>query len=167
MLIVTTRYTTAEHIPIEIITDSEEVWTIPTYPSNTNFDIAVQEFLDNGGVIEPYDQYYGFSDDDLREGNYVLNAALADGQIQLAEETPVAGPTLTTRQTEKENLRRNNRGKRNNKMTDADDVMADHVDSIMDVLDQADDEVENLSRPELEAWDGSTIIWPVWVSPPG
>jgi len=167
MIITAARYNTPEHVPIIVTMDTGVIQTMPSYPSGSHYDVPMQEFLDNGGVIEPYDQYYGVSDDQLRIEKYNLNAEAAQASVEAAEATPVAGSTLDGRQTEKENLRRNNRAKRNNKMTDADDAMADHVDEIMDTLDQADDEVENLSRPELEAWDGSTIIWPVWVSPPG
>ena len=167
MIITTARYTTIEHIPIELIMDTGSKITMPVYPSNTHYDAAMQEYLDGGGQIDAYDQYYGITDEALREQKYNLNASLADSEVEAAEATPVQGPTLDTRKTEKENLRRENRGKRNNKMTDADDEMADHVDSVMDVLDQADDEVENLNRTELEAWDGSTIVWPVWTPPAG
>jgi len=166
-MITAARYNTPEHVPIIIVQDSWQETLIPSFPSGTYYDAAVQEFLDGGGQIDAYDQYYEITDESLREQKYNLKASLADSEVEAAEATPVQGPILDTRKTEKENLRRENRGKRNNKMTDADDEMADHVDSIMDVLDQADDEVENLDRTELEAWDGSTIVWPVWTPPAG
>ena len=164
MTITAARYSDETTIPVTIVENGQDVF-MPAFPSGTSYDRLVQEFLDVGGVIDPYDQYYGISDDKLREEKYNLNAELAQTEVEAAEATPVVGPTLDPRKREKENLRRNNRAKRNNKMTDADDVMADHVDDVGDVLDQADDEVENLNRAALEAWNGSTIVWPMWVPP--
>jgi len=164
-MIISARYTEADHVQIRLMLDTGYDAFMPLYPSNTNMDMDMKIFLEDGGVIEDYDEYWNVSDVELQDIKYQLNAELANVEIQAAETVPIQGPTLTPRKRDKENLRRNNRAKRNNKMTDADDIMANYVDSVMDVLDNADNEVENLVRLELEAWDGSTIVWPIWEPP--
>lgn len=147
----------------QIIVD--EAVTMP-WPSHTHWDAKVYAWQDAGNNITAYNQYSTLTDGELRLHKYTLNATLADVQIQTAEHEPSAGNVLDDRNADKENTRRSNRGKRNAGMTDADDAMADYVDEIMDTLDTADDTVESLIRSELEAWDGSSIIWPTWTPPP-
>jgi len=164
-MIISARYTTVDHDHLVITLDNGDTVFLPHYPSFTRYDVELTAFIDSGGFITDYDEHYGKSDAAIRIEKYNTNSDLADIEILAAESQPTQAPVLTAAKVKKENTRRLNRAKGILKLTDADDALADHIDTIMDVLDSADDTVENLTRAELYTWDGSTITWPVWTPP--
>jgi len=141
--------------------------TIPNDPENRDFQTMNQEIEDGEAQIIPWTQYRDISDDDLRTQRYNEDAAYADTLIFEAESQQTQGTVWDNRKTNKENGRRNNRGRTKDKITDADDYLADYIDRVFDDLDQADDSVENLGRDGLEAWDSATSAsWTAWIPLP-
>ena len=102
MTIIAARYSDETSIPIIVTLDTGSEIRMPSYPSGTHYDRQMADFLDGGGTIVDYDQYYGISDNDLREQKYNLNAELAQAQVEAAEATPIQGTTLDGRETKKE-----------------------------------------------------------------
>ena len=148
----------------QIIVDEQ---TTMHWPSNTNWDRKVHDWIDAGNTIDPYDPHYGIDTEQIRANKYLLNADLADGQIEVAQSNPVQGVQLDERETRKAAARRDNRAHQQNGITDQDDALADHIELIYDAQDQADDAVENMTRAQLIAYDGSSISWPTWTPPTG
>lgn len=107
----------------------------------------------------------GVSDEDLRNTRYAENAAYADAWILPAKLNPVQGQTYTEREVQKQENRRNNKGRANDitKVSDADDYLFNWIDTVYDSLDLADDAVETADRATLEAYDPATaVVWPAW-----
>lgn len=162
-MITNIRYTTADNISVALIDNGSEWFT--AYPIEGEFEEKANAWYADGNTITPYDEFYGWSDEHLLARAYEINLGLGQAQVEAAEATPSNGVSLSPNNTRKENTRRNNRAKRNAGMTDADDAMADYVDSVMDAIDLGDDAAEVADRATLETWDGSGMTFPIW-SPP-
>jgi hypothetical protein len=137
---------------------------IPADEGNRDFQRMQAEVATGDATIIPYDD----SDEeleDLKESAYAENSAYAAGVVRTAESNPTGTP-LSERGTEKQNLRRDNRSKGKNKLTDDDDHLSDFLDTVADVLDNADDAVEDAEKAALEVWDSSSFGWPEWAPLP-
>ena len=104
----------------QIIVDEQ---TTMHWPSNTNWDRKVHDWIDAGNTIDPYDPHYGIDTEQIRANKYLLNADLADGQIEVAQSNPVQGVQLDERETRKAATRRDNRAHQQNGITDQDDAL--------------------------------------------
>lgn len=141
-------------------------WTMPQ-PCDTWHQTELDLWIAEGNTIAPYDTNHGVTDEQLREQAYQDNAEHLDKVILAAESNPIQGSFLDDRSTKKENDRRVNRAKGKTKLTDADDDLADYIDTCMNALDNADDSVENLNRQQLIDWDATAWAYPVWTPPIG
>jgi len=166
-MIIEARYTDETQVPFNATFDDGREMSMPGYPSNTHYDKDVAAFLDGGGVFDDYDPNYGVTDEQLRWQAYRLNEEQADSHVEAAERTPDTLTTLDDVGLNKSLKRRNNRAKGKDKITDNDDVLADYIDSVIDVQGSADDIVENLARQALIDWDGSGVSYPIWTPPLG
>jgi len=137
------------------------------WPSGTWRDEEVQAWLDLGNTILPYDQYFGWTDEQIKSLKYGENAEHATSLADAAQLNPTEGDVVTSRQAKKNKARRDNAAKRkNNQITDQDDELLDYNDQVLDSQDQADDAVEALSdRQDIINWDPLLANWPTWVPP--
>ena len=134
--------------------------TIPNDPANRDYQIMQAEVAAGDAEILPVDL------DALKAEKYAENADYAEAWIEQAKLNPEQGVTYSHREVQKQENRRNNRGRGNDitKVSDADDYLFDWIDTVYDALDNADDVVEAADRPTLEAYDPATaVVWPVWV----
>ena len=160
------RYTTPEQVPVNVEYDDQTEVSMASYPSGTWRDADVAEWLDAGNSIQPYDPYYGQTDEQIRQQRYADNKAHAEDLIRAAQSNPVQGVNLDNRETEKEAKKRDNRGNGKDKVTDQDDALVDHIDDVYDAQDLADDQVEAMNnREDIINWTPDLQSWPVW-SPP-
>ena len=164
-MITNIRFTNSLFTAIEILYDSG-MRRNTSDPVSSNLEAEVQAWLDEGNIIAVFDIYHGVPDADLKEFRYIDNATYAQLQVDIAEANPIIGVDLDERNAKKENERRLNRAKGKLRLTDADDALSDHIDSIMDSLDLADDGVEALSvRQDIIDWVPTNVTWPIWVAP--
>ena len=148
----------------QIIVDEQ---TTMHWPSNTHWDAKVQACIDDGNTIAPYDEWYGRTDDDIRELRKLDNMEYMYSLMATAETNPEDGVTLTDREVKKNQLRRDIGAKhKNNKNKNTDDAMIDFQYQLVADLEAADDMLDAITvRQDLINWVPTNASWTPWVAP--
>ena len=167
MAVTNVRYSDVSNVPLIVSYDSEPDVNMAQYPSGTWRDAGVQEWLDAGNTIQPYDRWYGMTLDEVKEVGYAeVDAELAK-RVDAAEHNPSAGVNLSDSATRRENAKRDNKAKRkNNKISDADDHLYDHLTELADFAESDGlDVIEACSDTAcVQAVIDSlpSLAWPTW-----
>jgi len=160
------RYSTPDYIAIAATLDTGAIINLPSYPSHTHYDAQMEEYLLTG-IIEPYDEFYGQSDDDIKETRMQDNQTHATRLSVEAELNPEQGVFMNERQAKNNKTRRDTGAKhKNNKNKKVDDDLIDYQWNVAIELDDADDQVAALTtRQEIIDWIPNNASWSVWVAP--
>ena len=157
-------YVTPEHDDFILVDDGREVTT--GYPLNSEYALKMDEFIDNGGVIEPYDQYFGLTLDEVKEIGYSAVDTEEAVRVFAAQHNPATGVNLSDTGAVRANNKRNNKAKKkNNGISDADDHLLDHIDLLDDFGETLRDQIEACgSNACVHAVIGSvpSAAWPAW-----
>lgn len=161
-MIISARYTNESESLVETTHDDGRVESF-AHPADNR---QSQELTDSGVTVAPFDPWYGFTDEQIKQQRYADNQAHADDLIRAAQSNPIQGVNLDERETGKEAKKRQNRGNGKDKVTDQDDALVDHIDDVYDAQDNADDQVEAMSdRQQIIDWVPTMQTWPVWNPP--
>ena len=166
MAVTNVRYNTEEHVPVTVSYDNGPDVSMAKYPSGTWKDAEVQEWLDAGNTIQPYNQWHGMSLDQVKETGYSQVDEELAKRVDTAQHNPAMGVQLSDSGTKRANAKRDNLAKKkNNGISDADDHLLDHIDELDDFAETLRDQIEACENiPCIEAVIAtiSTADWPYW-----
>ena len=178
MTITAARYNTEEEISIAATLDSGGEIFMPSYPSSTHYDNDMQEFLDGGGTIAPYDPYYGWSleqavDIKKMESEQYAQELIDDAYTNPQEGVITDGPThkrrTESRRKDKADKQagdvsltqeEKDEAKIDQKLSEYETKCWDASDKVLANIDK-EDTVENVMSIDV----ATNTLWPVWEPP--
>lgn len=167
MTIIAARYITPAHEPLIADQDNGLQINMPSYPSGSHYDTQMEEYLDGGGIIADYDEFYDMSNNDIKDLRYQDNYNYMTDLIAASELNPVEGVNINAHKAKKNKLHRDTGAKhKNNKNKKVDDDIIDYQYQLVADLDAADDTVELFTaRQDIIDWVPENAIWTVWIAP--
>ena len=147
-MITEARYTDGFSVSFNVTFDDGRVVSIPSHPSHTHYDKDVEEFLDGGGVIAPYDPYYGWT----LEYAYSVKKNEADAYAQNLIDEAFANPQIGIT-TDPDAHKRRTGSRRKDKA----DKQAGEIALTQEEKDEAKID-QKLSEYEIKCWDAADKV---------
>ena len=178
MTITTVRYTNEANTIIEVTDSYTGVW-IQLWPSGTWRDAEVQDWLDAGGQIKPYDPQYGMTLAQVKEAKMQEGEAYGRELVRQAHENPYDAITIADTRTYREKIHSKRRLRSDKKalskplrpdeelQLERDEVLQEYEVLCIECSDEFNELVDEAATKEVvNALNPATdITWPVWTPP--